>query len=265
MMPMKVLIKGVSSDILYWYLKTRFHLGWYNSDANRERLQALQGRHIGQRAFIIGSGPSIRMMDLSPLKNEITFGMNRIYLLFDTLNFLPTYYVAVNKYIVAQFADDIERLPMPKFLPWYAMPNLKHSNKWYMLDASREPLNFSTDIAQRIWTGATVTYVCLQIAFFMGIETVYLIGIDHFFQDTGPPHKLVTSNTKDINHFHPDYFGRGVRWQYPDLQASEVSYSLAQDVYEKNGRYIFDATMGGKLQVFEKVAWEKIHFDIRSQ
>ena len=47
------------------------------------RLAELKDIHKGRRAFIIGNGPSLKQTDLSKLKNEITFGMNRIYLLFD--------------------------------------------------------------------------------------------------------------------------------------------------------------------------------------
>ena len=39
----------------------------------------------GDRCVIIGNGPSLRSMDLSSLKDEVTFGMNRIYLLFDKM------------------------------------------------------------------------------------------------------------------------------------------------------------------------------------
>jgi hypothetical protein len=46
------------------------------------RLQSLKNVHNGRRAFIIGNGPSLKQTDLSRLKNEFTFGLNRIYLLF---------------------------------------------------------------------------------------------------------------------------------------------------------------------------------------
>jgi len=60
------------------------------------RLAQYKDKHRGQRCVIIGNGPSLNKMDLSFLKNEITFGMNRIYLLFDKWDFTPTYYVSVN-------------------------------------------------------------------------------------------------------------------------------------------------------------------------
>ncbi|PJH75111.1 MAG: hypothetical protein CO064_08410, partial [Anaerolineae bacterium CG_4_9_14_0_8_um_filter_58_9] len=49
------------------------------------RLAALKDIHRGQRAFIIGNGPSLRQTDLTKLRGEYTFGMNRIYILFPEL------------------------------------------------------------------------------------------------------------------------------------------------------------------------------------
>ena len=56
-------------------------------------------KHKGQRCVIIGNGPSLNKMDLSFLKQEICFGMNKIYLGFEKWNFIPKYYVAVNSLV----------------------------------------------------------------------------------------------------------------------------------------------------------------------
>ena len=82
------------------------------------RLAELKDIHKGKRAFIIGNGPSLKQTDLSKLKNEITFGMNRIYVIFPELGFHTTYYSATNDLVIEQFHDDILALPMPKFLAW---------------------------------------------------------------------------------------------------------------------------------------------------
>ena len=79
------------------------------------RLAELKDIHKGKRAFIIGNGPSLKQTDLSKLKNEITFGMNRIYVIFPELGFHTTYYSATNDLVIEQFHDDILALPMPKF------------------------------------------------------------------------------------------------------------------------------------------------------
>ena len=47
-----------------------------------------RNKHKNQRVFIIGSGPSIKGMDLTPLKDEITICVNESY---KALDFDPTY------------------------------------------------------------------------------------------------------------------------------------------------------------------------------
>lgn len=47
-----------------------------------------KNKHKGQRCFVVASGPSLRGMDLSWLKDEITIAVNQSYL---ALDFPPTY------------------------------------------------------------------------------------------------------------------------------------------------------------------------------
>jgi len=82
------------------------------------RLAAFKNVHKGQRAFVIGNGPSLKHTNLAKLKDEFTFGLNRIYLLFPELGFHTTYYAATNDLVIEQFNRDILELPMPKFLAW---------------------------------------------------------------------------------------------------------------------------------------------------
>src|SRR5512147_1297094 len=82
------------------------------------RLAALKDIHKGKRAFIIGNGPSLRQTDLSKLKNEITFCMNRFYLAFPELGFTATYLCITNDLVVEQFVNYINALSLPKFIAW---------------------------------------------------------------------------------------------------------------------------------------------------
>ena len=58
---------------------------WRRNTINQ--LRTLKDSHQGQRCFIMGNGPSLAKTDLSKLKNEFTFGMNRIYLAFPQMGF----------------------------------------------------------------------------------------------------------------------------------------------------------------------------------
>jgi len=112
---------------------------------------------------------------------------------------------------------------------------------------------FSTNVSNRVWEGATVTNVCLQLAYHMGFKEVILIGVDHSFATKGKPNTTVQSEGDDPNHFSAAYFGKGFRWQLPDLETSEMGYRMARQAYERAGRRVLDATIGGKLDIFEKV------------
>ncbi len=109
-----------------------------------------------------------------------------------------------------------------------------------------------------MWGGATVTYVALQIAFYMGFSEVVLIGIDHDFKKKGIPHTLIVSDGDDADHFDIQYFPKGFRWQLPDLRTSEYAYTLARDAYRADGRQVLDATIGGKLNIFPKVDFNSL-------
>jgi hypothetical protein len=225
---------------------------------SKERLGTFRDKHKNERCFIIGNGPSLNRMDLSPLKDEVTFGLNRIYLLFDRLGFCTSYYIAVNPNVVEQSAAEIEALECPKFISWGARNFLSFSPDTAFI-RSRSGPRFCNDVsAQGVWEGATVTYAAMQIAYYMGFSEAILIGVDHNFKTRGDPHKLVVSQGEDPNHFDPNYFGKGVKWQLPDLKTSEQAYALAKEAYENSGRRILDATVDGKLTIFPKVSYENV-------
>ena len=88
----------------------------------------------------------------------------------------------------------------------------------------------------------------------MGFQEVILVGCDHHFSVSGAPNKTVVSDSGDANHFHPDYFGKGVVWDHPDLENSERAYKIARQAFTEKGRMIFDATIDGRLTVFPKLS-----------
>lgn len=226
------------------------------------RLAELKDVHKGKRAFIIGNGPSLKQTDLSKLRDEITFCMNRFYLAFPELGFIATYLCVTNDLVVEQFVDDITALPIPKFIAWRS-----HRHFSQQLPITRIPTfvytsytgpGFARDARGRVWEGATVTNLALQLAYHMGIERAILIGVDHNFADKGQANKTVVSEGDDRNHFLPNYFGKGVKWQLPDLDTSEIGYTFAREAYRKAGREVIDATVGGQLTIFPKVDYNSL-------
>ena len=225
--------------------------------ASIRRIAAMKGKHEGERCFIIGNGPSIKNTDLSLLKDEVTFGLNRIYLLFNQMGFATTYFVAINDLVIEQSAQDIISLPCPKFVSGHARDLIGFTADMMFLYSQEGPA-FYTDITKGIWEGATVTYAAMQIAYYLGFQKVILIGVDHSYGTQGKPHSTVVSQGADLNHFDPHYFGKGFRWQLPDLETSELAYRIAKYQFECHDREIVDATVDGKLQVFRKVDYQTL-------
>jgi glycosyltransferase involved in cell wall biosynthesis len=230
-------------------------------NASNEILSRYKDKHRGQRCVIIGNGPSLNKMDLSFLKNEITFGMNRIYLLFDKWDFRPTYYVSVNPLVIEQSAEQICKIESPKFLGIKSLPYIRDHRDIIFLQSVRKQF-FSKDPRNALCEGHTVTYVAMQLAYFMGFSEVILIGVDHHFKSQGPANQEVVSEGNDENHFHPHYFGKGVRWNLPDLEKSEVAYRLAKQAFEADGRRIMDATVNGRLNIFPKADYKQIFLPV---
>lgn len=226
---------------------------WYLE--NYEGISSYWNRRKGESCFIIGNGPSLRQMDLSPLRHCITFGLNKIYLLFDKLGFETTYLVAANPYVVQQAAREFSSLSVPQFIAMWGRQFIQKRDNVVFLRENNQSL-FMQDITKGVCIDCTVTYMAMQIAYYMGFETVILIGVDHSFESKGDSHKTVKLEGDDPNHFDPNYFGYGTPWQLPDLEGSEKAYLRAKTVFEADGRQIVDATAGGKLQIFPKISYE---------
>jgi len=231
-----------------------------DSLSSRRDLARLKNSLRGRRCFILGNGPSLRQTDLKLLRDEFTFGLNRVYLLFPDLGFATTYLVAVNDLVLEQCASEIVAQPSHKFLPWgmrRSLPGGLPADLTFIQTQGLRP-GFCRDARRSMWEGATVTFVALQLAYHIGFQEAILVGVDHSFTTQGKPHETVVSQGNDPNHFAPDYFGKGFRWQLPDLPSSERAYRLARQAFEADGRTVLDATIGGKLTVFPKVEYESL-------
>ncbi len=236
------------------HFKNKLLLDW---ELNyKPKLSEFEDIHKGGSCFIIGNGPSLNKMDLSLLRNYTCFGLNKIHMHPDIHNFGVDYHVAVNPLVIRQSFDDFKTLNCPSFLSYRASLRNDIKNSSYNIIFTDETHVFSPNPYAPIEEGCTVTFVAMQLAYFMGFTNVYLIGVDHNFMIKGKPHEKQTLHGLDQNHFHPNYFG-GHQWNLPDLEGSETAYQLALNYYRQGQRCIFDATLGGKLDIFPKIEFEK--------
>jgi len=255
-------------QMVWWTLRYRLASIGICISANERRLAQFKDRHKNQRAFILGNGPSLNHCELAVLKREITFGVNSIFLNYEKMGFHPTYYVVEDVFVAEDRSDEINRYQGPKkFFGNYLRycirddPNTHWLNVRFRYDNYLGFPNFSKNALRMVWTGGTVTYLCLQLAYYMGFSEIYLLGFDHTY--TIPSEAKVSgteilSTGDDPNHFSSDYFGRGYRWHDPMVKRMESAYRRAKEVFEEDGRKILNATVGGKLEVFERVEFERL-------
>lgn len=225
----------------------------------RKRLQRFRDCHKGLTCVIIANGPSVRTMDLDRTRGVITFGMNRGYRLCETHGIELTYLVAVDVASQVRYiARDLVRAPVKaRFANWNGRKHFAQAEDVDFLRLTFRP-GFYGDVTARIYGGHSVTYACLQIAFFMGFRRVILVGKDHSYEQRGIPGQAVFATGSEDNHFAPGYYEPGQLWRIPDYKGEEMAYAMARRAFEADGREILDATIGGHLQVFPKVALDDV-------
>lgn len=253
-----------------------YHLPYeedWRKPSTRSRLRPFKNAHHSERCFIIGNGPSLNQTDLTRLADEITFGVNGIFYKTDEVGFVPTYYAVEDP---AFMRDNLARIntyrpARYRFFPARYYHDLtdhhetaffEYNRGFYLENSPNYGIpRFSTDAAQRLYSGMSITYINMQLAFYMGFREVFLIGVD--FSYVIPPSAkiegtLITSTEADPNHFHPDYFGAGKQWHDPQLDRVGRAFQLADNVFRWHNRQIFNATIGGELEIFQRVRYDDL-------
>jgi len=200
----------------------------------------LYDRFKGETCIVIGNGPSLKDVSNEYLVTHHTFGSNRVY-----LKYVPTFFVCVNPLVIQQNWVDIASMNTEKFVR-----EGSEIDDAYELHPISLPM-FSYNPYKWLYEGHTVTFVSLQLAFFMGFHKVILVGVDHRYKFEGKPNEERLMEDDDPNHFDPEYF-KGMKWHNPDLRRSEEAYMMAKEAYESDGREIINITRDSALEVFKK-------------
>jgi len=227
---------------------------------SKKNLKRLRNVHKGERCFIIGNGPSLDVNDLKKLKGEICFGTHRIYEIFGDTDWRPTYYCAQDHNLIKTSTKNINQVKTKyKFIAIYGDNWYKELKGGTFIKLDIRPFypelpNFSEDISDCIFEGFTVSYMCLQIAAYMGFKEIYLLGIDHNYSKVILPDGTFFEDNKIQDHFSKKDLIENV----PQLFKSTLAYEKAKNYAESNEIKIFNATRGGKLDVFNRINFDSI-------
>ena len=231
---------------------------------NRRSLKRLRNRYQGKRCFVMGNGPSLRKTDVTLLRNEVTIASNGIFLLFDEMGYKPTFLTVEDRLVAEDRATELNSIEgTQKIFPRDLDYCLK-SDQWTLyVNFARGYEGFPkfSDALDRIaYWGGTVSVLNLQLAYHLGCDPIYLIGFDHSYTVPAGVREspIIMSESEDPNHFHPDYFGKGYRWHDPQISRMEAGYQACKSFLESHGIRVYNATVGGKLEIFDRVAYDSI-------
>ena len=241
------------------------------------KISRFRNLHKGERCFIVCNGPSLTPEDLDCIAGEYSFGSNRIYNMFPHTKWRPTYYCEADPYV----SKVIERQDMESILsggskcflnlrccddypegtkenedvyfyyikPIFAIESIKNEK--------RLP-QFSEKLDEYAYSGLTITYEMLQLAAYMGFTEMYIIGCDNNYKHSIESGTLTENKEMETN--YPKEMGE------PDnripLQTfnpkTTLAYEAAKEYAEAHGMKIYNATRGGRLEVYERVDFDNL-------
>lgn len=222
----------------------------------------------GRRCFFIGNGPSLRSDDLTVLyeHKEITFAFNRIYNIFDETLWRPDFYISQDEKMLSGCEEKVNQLKMSvKLIPiqmkWYYDINiddaLYFNMNWRQKD-NFEEFVFSDNAAKELACANTGMYTAAQLAVYMGFAEIYLIGVDHHFQ-TSQNNKgeiMVDNSVKD--YFCEKYNEDKKDLYIPNVEKSTQTYLAMKKNCDQRGVKVYNATRGGRLEVFPRKKFEHL-------
>lgn len=247
------LLKALLRRFLSFPEMLYFYWPWGFPKKNRDRLKRFNNKYKGKRCFIVANGPSLNKIDFDLLKNEFTIGMNRIYLMKEQNDFMPSFLACIDKErLIEPFYKELDVLNTICFFPFTLRSFFNKKENQYFIGSRFSP-KFQTDTSLPMGNGKTVTYTAIQLAYCMGFSEVYIVGKDHSFNTKGKAGVGIEVKGSDENHFIKNYFLPGQKWDLPDFETEEFAYRLSRTAFEKAGRTIKNATVGGKLEIFERI------------
>jgi hypothetical protein len=231
-------------------------------------------RHKGQRCFVIVNGPSLKGQDISPLGNEITFVVSGFWKHPVVEEWQPTYYCLLDKHFFSgdapaeNFVAELNKRIHDStfFLPLFRGHD---ANKDYMrLNTERsfyvaafgDPFP-SVDITQVVQGSSGSSAFALLIAIYMGCSPIYLLGFDHdYLANRGVDRHFYEGATIEGSRLETIPLGERVPYD-TEMEANLrlwKNYRNLKAIAEGKNIKIYNATDGGYLDVFDRIAFESI-------
>lgn len=235
-------------------------------------IREYKNKYKGETCFIIGNGPSLRAEDLDKLVGKHCFAANGIYKMYPFTAWRPEFYFAQDAEVTQKILmEDIGKVvesviftsinsPLLGFEKKYE--NIRYTRLYYEEDNGMP--KFSSECDKVLNISRTVTYSMLQMAAYMGFETIYLLGIDCAYRDERLEDGTIICNENLMN-YNEEIEKLNSKWKekmdvVPGAYVYQMikGFKVAKKYAENNNIQIYNATRGGKLEVFERVDFDSL-------
>lgn len=219
-------------------------------------------KHVGERCFIVATGPSLTLQDLDLIKDEISFGMNSICKIYNKTGYRPTYYGIQDRLVYAEIKEYICQYYRSKSNVFIADRILYHfkdvDKKWNVFPLNtaynaygrwfkeQYKVKISDDIYRIVYDGFSITISLLQIAMYMGFKDIYLLGADCDF------------NKNDLHSKGMEHNGSVDTTLDTAAERNLAGYRAIKQYAEDKGIHIYNSTRGGGLELFERVSLDAL-------
>ncbi len=238
--------------------------------ANDFRLRLYKGRYPNKRCFIVGSGPSMKIEYLERLKHEYTFSANQIFRCFGSTAWRPNFYVIGDSNIgeihkTSILGSDMKRI----FVSSHMAPILNNDSRIIYFNKTHEdytdsPPLFSSNCLERVEGGYTVSYLAMQLAWYMGFREIYTIGIDAKYSSIikqvvaeSGDYTLVKSDSTE-SYFLPSMIQPDEPTYIPLPDRQILAYQSTKEYIETHGGVIYNAAPESPLEVFKRVEFDSL-------
>jgi hypothetical protein len=225
-----------------------------------DMINKLHNKHKGDRCFIIGTGPSLNRTKFSLIKNEILFGVNTLFRGLEKYGIDCKYWCIGDEQLFDSIYKPLLNLDTILFLAGYAGRHYLKKKKYYEQYEQNKPIllkrigdineNYIKNALKGLYSGGTVMIESLQIAHHMGFDEVYILGCDCDFSGQfhfdGKEHEHTSNKTQE--EINSEKLWRRIF----------NAYRLCKKMFEEDGRTIYNATPGGKLEVFKRKGLEEL-------
>lgn len=239
-------------------------------ERSQNELLKLKGKYQGKRCFIIGNGPSLTAADLDKLQNEYTFASNRIFKIYAETKWRPTFYACQDGSVLESIQDELKTVIPQSQFAFIASNQYKKCGDflketpnvlWMPLryiPPKKNIYNFSENIEKEIIEGLTITYSCMQLAVYMGFTEIYLLGVDHNYAVEFDADGNIVNENKGTKNYFGGEENQNVAGTPPKVIEMSRAFISANKFSKTHGFTIYNATRGGRLEIFERVDFDKI-------